>query len=292
MRFLNPIRNRIFAATVTACAGLFALSGCNDRDKESPAVSAAPRPEALQLAIVEIRSGQCASAQQRCEAFLTENKDSNYAPEAHYLLGQAMVAQGDAKQGKKHLERAVDDSEDRTLKALAMLARADANMALEEYTMASRQYHWLETMYRDVKAIPQDELMYKLGMSCKKSDAQGTADYWFRQVIESYATGPYYEKAKMEHSKYAPDLAENPRIYTLEVSNHAKLEKAEADAQTLRDKGYRDVNIVETTRNSNPVYEVHVGKFENKSDALRAYTDADLAGLHTKIRPAIIEPLK
>jgi len=292
MGFFNPIRTRIFAAAFSAGLSLLALTGCNDRDKESPAASAAPRPEALQLAIVEIRSGQCASAQQRCEAFLAENKDSNYAPEAHYLCGQAMVAQGDAKGGKAHLERVIDDTDDRTLKALGMLARADANMALGDYTMASRQYHWLETMYRDVKAIPQDELMYKLGMSCKKTDAQGTADYWFRQVIESYATGPYYEKAKMEHSKYAPDLTNTPRIYTLEVSAHGKMEKAEEEAKLLREKGYRDVNIVETTRNSHPVYEVHVGKFENKSDALRAYTDADLAGLHTKIRPAVIEPLK
>jgi len=292
MGFFNPIRTRIFATVFSAGLALFSLNGCNDRDKDSPAASAAPRPEALQLAISEIRAGQCAAAQARCEAFLQENKDSNYAPEAHYLCGQAMVAQGDLKNGKAHLERGIDDTDDRTLKALGMLARADCNMALGEYTMASRQYHWLETMYRDVKAIPQDELMFKLGMSCKKTDAQGTADYWFRQVIESYATGPYYEKAKMEHSAYAPDLTPTPRIYTLEVAAHGKQEKAEADAQLLREKGYRDVEVIETTRNDHPVYEVHVGKFENRSDALRAYTDADLAGLHTKIRPAVIEPLK
>jgi TolA-binding protein len=292
MGFFNPIRTRIFATVFSAGFALLGMTGCNDRDKDSPAVSASPRPEALQMAISEIRAGQCASAQARCETFLAENKDSDYAPEAHYLCGQAMVAQGDLKNGKQHLERAIDDTDDRTLKALGMLARADCNMALGDYTMASRQYHWLETMYRDVKAIPQDELMYKLGMSCKKTDAQGTADYWFRQVIESYATGPYYEKAKMEHSAYAPDLAPAPRIYTLEVVTHSKQEKAEADAQLLREKGYRDVEVIQTTRNDHPVYEVHVGKFENRSDALRAYTDADLAGLHTKIRPAVIEPLK
>jgi len=292
MGFFNPIRTRIFASVFSAGLALFSLNGCNDRDKESPAASAAPRPEALQIAASEIRAGQCAAAQVRCETFLTENKDSNYAPEAHYLCGQAMVAQGDLKNGKQHLERSIDDTDDRTLKALGMLARADCNMALGELTMASRQYHWLETMYRDVKAIPQDELMYKLGMACKKTDAQGTADYWFRQVIESYATGPYYEKAKMEHSAYAPDLAPTPRVYSLEVAAHGKAEKAEEEAQILREKGYRDVQVIETTRNDHPIYEVHVGKFENRSDALRAYTDADLAGLHTKIRPAVIEPLK
>lgn len=292
MNFLNPIQTRIAAAVFSAGLSLFALNGCNDRDAASPAASAAPRPDALQLAITEIRTGQCAAAQARCEAFLTENKGSNYAPEAEYLLGQAMVAQGDLKAGKKHLERSIDDTDDRTLKALGMLARADCNMSLGEYSLASRQYHWLETMYRDVKAIPQDELMYKLGMACKKSDAQGTADYWFRQVIESYATGPYFEKAKMEHSAYAPDLAATPRIYSLEVAAHGKPEKADEEAQLLRDKGYRDVQVIETTRNDHPIYEVHVGKFENRSDALRAYTDADLAGLHTKIRPAVIEPLK
>ena len=69
-------------------------------------------------------------------------------------------------------------------------------------------------------------------------------------------------------------------------------QKAEAEAAGLREKGYRDVQVISTTRNSFPIYEVHVGKFGNKSDALRAQTDAELAGLSTTIRPGIIEPLK
>lgn len=292
MSFETFIFKRVAASMLCGTAGLFVLSGCNDRENATPSVSAAPRPETLQLAIVEIRGGQAASAQQRCEVFLAENKDSNYAPEAQYLLGQAYAAQGDFKSAKKHLERAIDDTDDRTLKALGMLGRADANMGLGEYSLASRQYHWIETMYRDVKAIPQDELMFKLGLACKKAEAPGTADYWFSQVIESYATGPYYEKARLEHSAYSPEKTPAPRVYTLEVATFSSEEKAIAEARALQDKGYRNVEVISTTRNSNPVYEVHVGKFENRSDALRAYTDAELAGLPTKIRPAVIEPLK
>lgn len=296
-RFLKGEKVMAFVQKFTLAAslglGLMALTGCDkDRAENSPAISQSPRPEALSAAIIEIKSGQSAAAQQRCELFLEENKDSVYAPEAHYLLGQAMAAQGDCKNAKKHLERAVDDTDDRTLKALAMLGRADCNMALGEYSLASRQYHWIETMYRDVKAIPQDELMYKLGMACKKAEAEQTADYWFRQVIESYATGPYAEKAKQEHSAYTPVYPNAPRVYTLEVQSFGSIEKAEAEAEILKEKGYRDVQVIHTTRNSHPTYEVHVGKYGNRNDALRAYTDAELAGLPTKIRPAVIEPMK
>ena len=99
---------------------------------------------------------------------------------------------------------AIDSAGDRTLKALAMLGRANCNLAMQKYSLASRQYHWLETMYRDVKAVPQDEVLFKLGLATKKAGCPETADYWFKQVIELYATGPYAAQAKLQHSKYNP----------------------------------------------------------------------------------------
>ena len=88
------------------------------------------------------------------------------------------------------------------------------------------------------------------------------------------------------------DPDEQPRVYSLEVSVFGDEKKAEAEAEALRAKGYRDVQVLATTRNSIPTYEVHIGKFENHNDAARAQTDAELAGLATTIRPAAIEPLK
>jgi hypothetical protein len=193
------------------------------------------------------------------------------------------------------LELAIDNTNDRTLKALAMLGRADCNLAMEKYTLASRQYHWIETMCRDVKAIPQDEVMYKLGLACKRGGFPETADYWFNQVVELYATGPYAADAKRENSKYNPaaDAAEEkPLVYSLEMKSFSDEAKANAEADKLRAKGYRDVEVIATTRNSDPLYEVHCGKFFNKNDAKRAKVDCDLAGIPATIRPAIIEPLK
>lgn len=297
------ICKRFAAVPLLIGAGcLAALSGCSNKDKDDEVVVASatatapattPRPNALTAAISDIRGGRPADAEPRLEAFLEAEPKSIYAPEAHYLMGQALAAQGQHADAKKQLEKAIDDAKDRTLKALALLGRADCNMALRDFSLASRQYHWLETMYRDVKALPQDELMYKLGLATKNAGAPGTADYWFKQVIELYATGPYYEKAKLEHTAFNPidpDVA--PRVYSLGVSSFAKKEKAEAEADVLREKGYRDVQVIETTENSFPVYNVHIGKFANKNDAIRARTDAELAGLNTQIHPAIIEPLK
>lgn len=281
------------AALVLFAFALVALTGCNPRDEGSAAVPAAPRPEALSTAASEIKAGKSAEAQARMESFLKENPKGLYAAEAQYLLGQSLAAQGKYEAGKKHLDQAIDDTDDRILKGLAALGRADCNMALQKWHLASRQYHWLETMYRDVKAIPQDEVLFKLGLSTKKAGFPETADYWFKQVIELYATGPYAAQAKAQHSKYTPaDPSEQPRVYTLEVSHSSDSKKSEAEAEILRSKGYRDVQVIATTYNSMPMYEVHIGKFQNKSDAMRAQTDAELAGLSTTIRPAAIEPLK
>jgi TolA-binding protein len=292
-RIVSPLNLRLLAAAF--CVALvLVLSGCDDRDDKAPVASfTAPRPDVLSLAASEIKAGKGADAQKRLDAFLEQERESAYRPEAMYLLGQALAAQGQYKEAKEQLDTAVDKAEDRNLKALAMLGRADCNMALQKFHLASRQYHWIETMYRDVKAIPQDELMYKLGLATKQAGFPETADYWFRQVIELYATGPFVELAKAQHTKFAPAAPDaKPLVYTLEVSSFAKKEDAEAEAAALRAKEYRDVQVIATTINSNPIYEVHIGKFVNKSDALRAQTDAELAGLGATIRPRTIEPLR
>jgi TolA-binding protein len=280
-----------------ACLALVGLAGCNDDKEEArPAAEAAvpaERPAVLANAIASIKANRPAEAQAPLEAFLEQEPKSICRPEALYLLGQSLAAQGDYEHGKKKLDAAIDATDDRTLKGLAMLGRADCNMALKKYALASRQYHWLESMYREVKAIPQDELMYKLGMATKKAGNNEVADYWFNKVVELYATGPYAALARQENSRLTPaDPDAEPVIYSLEVANFVSEKKAEAEAEVLRAKGYRDVQMIPTTRNGLPTYEVHVGKFLNRSDAFAAQTDAKIAGLPTLIRPATIEPLK
>jgi TolA-binding protein len=285
-------------ALSTAVGGMlvFGTTGCNDDKDDGPTPAAAnvpARPDSLDAAALEIRANKPADAQQRMEAYLKEQPKGAFTAEALYLLGQAQAAQGQHEDAKKTLDEAVDKTDNRNLKALAMLGRADCNMAMGKYQLASRQYHWLETMYRDVKAVPQDEVLFKLGLSTKKAGFDETADHWFKQVIEMYATSPYAEKAKQYHTAFNPKApGVEPRVYTLEVDTFSTLKKAEAEADILRSKGYKDIQIVETTRNDYKVYEVHVGKFGNKNDAARAQTDAELAGLPTTIRPTILEPLK
>jgi TolA-binding protein len=275
---------------------LVLLSGCMTKSEETAALAAlqaTPRPAVFAQATAEIKAGRPAVAQEMLKGFIARGTGNPYYPEALYLYGQALVSQGLYLEARPILEQAVELSVDRNVTALAMLSRADCNMALGKYSLASRQYHWLETMYRDVRSLPQDEILYKLGLAAKKAGNQDFADYWFKQVIELYAQSPYAEKAKLEHSLYTPkdpDVA--PLVYSLEVDTFNTFEEAEAAATILANKGYRDVQVVSTTRSNIPTFEVHVGKFENRNSAVRAQTDAELAGLPTRIRPALIEPMK
>ena len=295
--FLKPWT--INAARVGLVGLLLAgVTGCDKDDQDGPVPASSTkviptRPEALSLARQDIKAGNGPSAQQRVEAYLKENRTTPFRAEAEYLLGQAFTTQGDFETGKKHLEIAIDEAQDRDLKAFAMLGRANCNMEMKAYHLASRQYHWLETMYRDVKGLPQDEIMFKLGLSSKRAGAPETADYWFNRVIELYATGPYAEDAKRENSKYTPsNSSDKPLVYSLEFKNYNDEKKANEEADILRAKGYRDVEVIPTSRNGFATWEVHIGKFYNKNDAQLAKTDADLAGLDTHIRPAIVEPMK
>jgi TolA-binding protein len=298
--FLKP------CAATAARVGLAGLliagvTGCDKDDHDGPAaasttaaVAGPQRPESLARARQELSSNP-QSAQQRAEEYLKQEPKGQFRADAEYVIGQALCNQGDFPTGKKHFEIAIDAAQDRDVKAFAMLGRANCNLEMKDYHLASRQYHWIETMYRDVKGLPQDEVMYKLGLACKRAGFTETADYWFNQVIELYATGPYGEPAKRENSRFTPkadDTTTKPLVYSLELHTYSDEKKANEEAEQLRAKNYRDVEVVATTRNSFPVYEVHVGKFYNKNDALHAKTDADLAGISATIRPGIVEPMR
>lgn len=293
--------SRRISASITLLALAVLLSGCDKGDGDEPAqasfetsATVESRPPELVGSYTALQSGQPAQAFTSAHTFLQAQPDSPYRAEALYLCGQSLAAQGEFERGKKFHEEAIERAQDRNLKALAMLGRADCNYGMGNYSLASRQYHWLQTMYKGARPLHQDEIMFKLGMSSKKAGNGEWADYWFNQVNELYNTGPYAERARAENSHFTPPLAahEKPLVYYLDAYEFGKPEKAEEAAGALRSKGYRDVEVVKTTRSKQVVYEVHVGKFNNRVEAGRAQVDAKLEGLSTSVRPGTVEPMK
>lgn len=284
-----------------AIAAVVLLTGCDNEEEHRMEASqrfftdtAAQRPSEIAQAYTELQSGQPGQAYATAQGFIDTHPGNPYRPEAYYVAGQALAAQGQFEQGKDRLDVAIDKTHDRNLKALAMLGRADCNMGLGNYNQASRQYHWLEVNYKDVKPLQQDEVMFKLGIAAKKAGNHDWADYWFNQVNELYHSGQYAERARQENSHFnpPPDKNEKPLVYYLEANEFNHIDRAEEAAAALRAKGYRDVEVVASTRNRFPVYEVHVGKFLSRAEAGRAQVDASLAGLSVSVRPGTVEPLK
>lgn len=289
-------RFALVSLIAVASLALVVLPGCDKDDDGRIEASATyfgetARPAEITQAYSELQRNQPAQAYATAQSFIERNPASAYRLEAYYLTGQALAAQGQFEQGKERLEIVIDKTRDRSLKALAMLGRADCNMGLEKPQLASRQYHWIQVNYKEVKALHQDEVMFKLGLAAKKSGNQDWADYWFNQVNELYHTGPYAERARQESSRFTP-VSAKPLVYFLEAGVFNSSEKAEEAATTLRSKGYRDVEVEASTRSGFRVYEVHVGKFTSQAHAGRAQVDAKLAGLSTSVRPGTVEPVK
>lgn len=250
----------------------------------------ASRPEALNLAISEIKANRGAEAEARMKVWLEDENNvlSPHRPEGHYLLGQAQFIQGKYKEAKISHDLAEDRAKDRTTKALAQFARADCNYKLEKYALCIDQYMWLEQFYRDVTAVPHDELLFKLGMANKQLGFTETADYWFHRVIELYANGPYAADAKLQHSKLGGGESGEPKFYTLEVGQYNDEKKALAEAEVYRQKGYREVRVEQSTLMGNTYYSVYVGKYFNKIEAKRAQEDAEMSGLTASIKPGFM----
>ncbi len=283
----------ILSISMGAVLSLGMLTGCNDdkvtyTDPVSESRSPLVRPEPLKLAAEEIRAGKPKVAQQRVEAWLTAHENSPFGAEARYLRGQALFEQGQYLPAKESHDIAIEKAPDRTLKALAILARADCNFKMKKYNKASRQLHWLETVFRDITALRNDEVMYKLGLCHKMVGQTTTADYWFDKVIEMHATGPFAADARRQHSKLGPGKNTVPTFYSLELASFSDERKALQEAEIYREKGYREVSVHQTTILSTTYYSVQVGKYFNKNDAKRALDDAELSGLHASIKPSYV----
>jgi TolA-binding protein len=276
-------------------AALLLLAGCKDEEQannnaaraetiELTAPSSA-RPEALAQAEKQIRAGQTEDAENGLRGWLNANPDSPYRAEGWYLLGQTLSARKDFVGAKECHEKAIKAPADRSLKALAMFSRADCNYALGDYQLAGRQYHWLEQFYRDVRAVPHDELLFKLGLSAKQAGFPEEADYWFNRVIELYATSRYADEARRMNTKLGPAKTGEPTFYSLEVASFSDEQKALEEAQTYRTKGYKNVEVRKAELLGSTYYCVSIGKFFNRNEAMRAKEDAEFAGISASIRP-------
>ncbi|MCW8131242.1 MAG: SPOR domain-containing protein [Planctomycetota bacterium] len=274
-------------------AALPFVTGCGPKKtsefttKPSETQANALRPADFNFAIQDIKANRGAEAETRMKAWLDQDDNvlSPDRPEAFYLLGQAQFIQGKYKEAKVSHDIAEDRAKDRTVKALAQFARAECNYELEKYSLAIDQYMWIEQFYRDVMAVPQDEVLYKLGMSNKKLGFTDTADYWFHRVVELYAGSKLADEAKRQHSKLGAGENGDPKYYSLEVATFTKEDKANAEADVYRQKGYANVRVEPYTKMGNQYYGVMLGRYFNKMDAKRAQEDAELAGMSASIRP-------
>jgi hypothetical protein len=211
--------------------------------------------------------------------------------EQRLVKAQIMVEQGGYKEAKERFEAIIKSNVSRSIDGRAKIGRADCNYGLGKYSLASRQYHWVEQFYRDVPDVKQDEVMYKLGMACKKAEAIDLADYWFGQVIEFYATGAYAEKARVEHSGLAlTGNVETP--YTVEVGSFTTEKKAREFADKLEADGYEQVAVVPTTAMGFSYWDVHVGRYRTKLEAKQKENEMIVAGLGAAVRPAAIRLFK
>lgn len=243
-------------------------------------VAAAPMPAALAQATRDIKAARNEQAELTTRKWLGRNEKHASAPLAHYLLGQALYGQKRFEEAHKSHDKAYDSAKDRSLKALALFARADSSFKLKKYEKAGRSYLWVDHLYRDVTAVPQDELFFKMGMCEKLRDNPDSANHWFEKVVELYATGPFAEEARRMHTKLGPSKSTDSNFYSVELGSYKDEAQALKEAEIFRKKGYRGVHVVKLSGMFEPSYSVRSGKFFNRNDAKRAEDDAQLAGMH------------
>jgi len=241
------------------------------------------RPAELSQSIADIQSHRAANAARRLVDWINANKEHPARPEAWYLLGQAQQALGDFDAARESHDEAQSTANDRTLKALATFALGEDKYQLKRYNGAASEWESVEHKYRDVAAIPMDELFFKLGMAYKKDGQVESADTWFSRVLDYYGSSKYASLARAEHSR----LRDEDRVgyFRLEVAQFGKEREAQKDAVAWRKKGYFNVQVREQNPGDDATYSVEVGQYVNRTDAERAQEDLSIMGVDSKVLP-------
>jgi tetratricopeptide (TPR) repeat protein len=181
------------------------------------------------------------------------------------------------KEATVDFEEAIRASGDRTLRALALLGAGDSYYALQDWDRAHNCYHAVEHQYRDIAAVSQEEVMFKLGVVNRTRGFTRTADEWFDKVNEYYPNGKYGAEARRRHSNLSNCY------YGIEVASYQDEPRARECASDLKARGFQNVVIQHESRFATLFYCVVIGKYINRLEAERAKSLEPMPGKYAAV---------
>lgn len=193
------------------------------------------------------------------DTFLASYQKSREAGAAYYYRGRARQALGEIPAARDDLTKAAAATDDKGLRARAMIALADIAYAGNDMPSAEKYFRQaLEDI--DRRVAPADHAMFYLGCTLQRMGEWIQADRQFNALVELFDGG---ELAGMA------TLRVHAKAWTIQAGAFTRRGLADDETLRLRKAGL-DVRTWDVLRPSGPMLVVQVGRFRNYIQAVKA----------------------
>jgi len=203
--------------------------------------------------------GDYAAAIEKLSTFLRDNAGSSRADEAYYLRGLAKRRTDDPGGAKDDLNSAIAATQNKELRAKALVALGDLAYEGDDMALAENMYRQaLADIERGQK--PSDHAHYRLGTVLQRQGRWTEADVQFDRVVYLFGDSQLARLAARRTHCTA---------WTIQAGAYADKRRADLAAKRLRDKKLPAVSRA-TLRDGKPLFLVLVGRFASYEQAAAA----------------------
>lgn len=243
---------------------LFWSSGCATAPAPKPP-PAADYDSLFRTATRHFLEGNYVSARIEYERFLKLESDSPRAAEARYRIGLCYLAEEHYEDAHRYFDMAVAGTPDKSLRALAMLGKAEASFSRQNFKEALESYRGaMETAPIEVV---NEELLYRASVAAQRAGEWDIARHYMQRIVTEFPDGEYAEQVR-DLLKEPGRVGEKP--YAVQVGAFSKSQTAESLVRELKAAGL-PAYVQTVVRRGRKLHCVRVGPYATwlEADAMR-----------------------
>jgi tetratricopeptide (TPR) repeat protein len=229
--------------------------------------------EAFDAGYAAFEAGRWQRAVDDFTRYLRSDPLSKHRGEVYYYRGQCQAHLGYRGEALDDFERAIGAKAGQPIDSFARVAIG--NIYYEQGNDAKAIEAYAEALRDPPKELPLDTVLLRVGVSLQRLGRWATADKYLAHLIDHHPDSPAAAEARRRLHADA---------FTVQVGAFASMMTAQNEAARVRGAGFVPC-IVRTTRGSQTLNAVHVGRARTYAEAATLARRLSQAGFQTVIVP-------
>ncbi len=195
------------------------------------------------------------------ESFLDGDPSSRYVSDAHYWAGVSALELGERGRARAHVERAYARTRTRFLKGLCLAALGDCDFATGEFRSAVGNYR----RALEYPGTQKARILLRVGDSYRRLGRAGTAETYFRRVVNEYPGSVFAAQAKARTIREERTGSAGGE-YSVQAGAFGDRDNAE-DLRFRLEKRNFPAHLRLLSREGKVLYSVRVGRYDMQDRA-------------------------